>query len=150
MVENIVQTIVAHALGNNTAVSPRTPLDFQSNHLFDVWQDGKQYIAKKYLKADELLDAPRREFAALQLLAPLDIAPQPIFYDSEMGPVVIYQFLEGKMWDRTKPTAVQLNQLATLTLTLNNLPTDNLWLSRGMERTMNEVSSMFHSYLNPL
>lgn len=125
----------------------RIPLNFQSNQLFDVWQNGRHYIAKHYLKTDELNDAPHREFKALQLLAPLDVAPQPVFYDPDLGPVVIYEFLEGTMWDRTRPTAVQLQQLAELWLTLNNLPPDGLWLSRGMERSMADVSAMFHSYL---
>ena len=93
-------------------------------------------------------DAPRREFAALQLLAPLDIAPQPVFYDPALAPVVIYQFLDGTMWDRTPPTAVQLRQLAELWLTLNRLPTADLWLSRGQERSLQDVSAMFHSYLS--
>jgi hypothetical protein len=75
------------------------------------------------------------------------VAPQPVFYDPALGPVVIYEFLEGTMWDRTRPTAVQLQQLADLWLTINNLPADGLWLSRGMERTMQDVSAMFHSYL---
>lgn len=126
----------------------RIPLNFQSNQLFDVWQNGRHCIAKHYLKTDELNDAPHREFKALQLLAPLDIAPQPVFYDPDLGPVVIYEFLEGTMWDRTRPTAVQLQQLAELWLTLNDLPSDGLWLSRGMERTMQDVSAMFHNYLN--
>ncbi len=139
--------MVVQALGSGTAVSQRTPLTFQSNQLFDVWQNGNHYIAKQFLKKDEQLDAPRREFSALQLLASLDIAPQPIFYDPALGPVVIYQFLDGTMWDRTPPTAVQLKQLAKLTLTLNNLPTDGLWLSRGMARTMHDVAATFHSDL---
>jgi hypothetical protein len=144
----LVESIVKRALGPGAAIKERTPLNFQSNQLFDVWQNGRHHIAKHYLKNDELLDAPRREFAALQLLAPLDIAPQPVFYDPVLGPVVIYEFLDGTMWDRSPPTAVQLQQLAALWLTLNNLPPDNLWLSRGMERTMQDVSAMFHNYLN--
>ncbi|MCA9956823.1 MAG: phosphotransferase, partial [Anaerolineales bacterium] len=52
-----------------------------------------------------------------------------------------------KMWDRTKPTAVQLQQLADLWLTLNDMSSDDLWLSRGMERSMQDVAAMFHTYL---
>jgi aminoglycoside phosphotransferase (APT) family kinase protein len=142
--DDFIKQIVAQALGSDTAVSLRTRLTFQSNQLFDVWQNGRHYIAKKYIKEAEQHDAPRREYAALQLLAPLDIAPQPVFYDPELGPVVIYEFLEGTMWDRAKPTAVQLTQLATLTLQLNNLPTEGLWLSRGMERSIPEILASFH------
>ncbi|WP_420643881.1 phosphotransferase [Candidatus Leptofilum sp.] len=145
--DDLVQQVVAQALGSDTAVSPRPPLTFQSNQLFDVWQNGRHHIAKHYLKSDELIDAPRREFEALQLLSPLDVAPQPTFYDPSLGPVVIYEFLAGEMWDRMKPTAVQLQQLADLWLTLNNVPTDGLWLSRGMERTIEDVAAMFSSYL---
>jgi hypothetical protein len=142
-----VEQTVVHALGKIVTIQERKPLNFQSNQLFDVWHNGRHYIAKNYLKTDELNDAPRREFAALQLLSTLDVAPQPVFYAPALSPVVIYEFLEGTMWDRTRPTAVQLHQLADLWLTLNNLPPDGLWLSRGMERTMQEVSAMFHSYL---
>lgn len=143
----LVQQAVERALGDKAAVSQRAPIDFQSNQLFDVWQNGRHYIAKKYLKPAEWEVAPRREFEALQLLAPLDIAPQPIFYDPALGPVVIYQFLEGIMWDRTPPTAVQLEQLAELWLTLNQLPTNGLWLSRGQEHSMENMSAMFHTFL---
>lgn len=143
----LVQTAVSRALGADVSIQERIPLNFQSNQLFDVWQNGRHYIAKHYLKADELANAPRREFEALRLLAPLDIAPQPVFYDPTLGPVLIYEFLDGTMWDRTPPTAVQLHQLADLWLTLNNLPPDGLWLSRGMERSMQDVSAMFHNYL---
>ena len=148
MSQSLVTQIVIQALGPGTIIQERTPLSFQSNQLFDVWQNGRHYIAKKYLKTNELTDAPQREFSALKLLAPLDVAPQPVFYDPDLGQVVIYEFLEGDMWDRTPPTAVQLQQLADLWLSLNELPPDNLWLSRGMERTMQDVSAMFHGYLN--
>ncbi len=147
MSRKLVNQIVTRTLGNGAIIQERTPLNFQSNQLFDVWHNGRHHIAKFYLKTDELSDAPRREFEALQLLAPLDVAPQPVFYDPTLGPVVIYEFLDGTMWDRTRPTAVQLQQLADLWLALNNLPLDGLWLSRGMERTMQDVSAMFHSYL---
>lgn len=145
---NLVEQIVTQALGTGAAIQERTALGYQSNLLFDVWQNGRHYIAKQFLKVDEQFDAPRREFAALQLLAPLDVAPQPVFYNPALGPMVIYEFLEGTMWDRTPPTAVQLNQLANLTITLNNLPTKDLWLSRGMERTVQEVSAIFHGHIS--
>ncbi len=147
MSENLIEAIITQALGTGAVIQERTPLTFQSNQLFDVWHNGRHHIAKYFLKDDELLDAPRREFGALRLLSQLDIAPQPVFYDPDLGPVVIYEFLDGTMWDRTRPTAVQLQQLANLWLTLNNLPPDGLWLSRGMERSMQDVSTMFHSYL---
>ncbi|MAT98423.1 MAG: hypothetical protein CL608_14865 [Anaerolineaceae bacterium] len=144
----LAEQVVSQALGTGASIQERMPLNFQSNQLFDVWHNGRHYIAKHYLKTDERDNAPLREFEALNLLAFLDIAPQPVFYDPALGPVVIYEFLEGDMWDRTRPTAVQLHQLADLWITLNNLPPDGLWLSRGMERTMQDVSAMFHSYLS--
>ncbi|MBK8900399.1 MAG: aminoglycoside phosphotransferase family protein [Anaerolineaceae bacterium] len=144
---SLVETAVSLAISPRAAIQERTPLSFQSNQLFDVWHNGRHTIAKHFLKSDELADAPRREFEALQLLSPLDVAPQPVFYDPDLGPVVIYEFLEGDMWDRRKPTAVQLQQLAHLWLTLNNLPSDGLWLSRGMERSIQDVVAMFHTYL---
>ncbi|WP_420630727.1 aminoglycoside phosphotransferase family protein [Candidatus Leptofilum sp.] len=147
MGKSVVAYIVSQALGIGATIRERTPLSFQSNQLFDVWQNGRHYIAKHYLKTDELSEAPRREFEALQLLSPLDVAPQPVFYDPALGPVVVYEFLAGEMWDRMPPTAVQLQQLADLWLTLNEVPTDGLWLSRGMERTMQDVSAMFNNYL---
>ncbi len=143
----LVQQAVEQALGGKTAVSQRDPIDFQSNQLFDVRQNGRHYIAKKYLNPKEWDVAPKREFAALQRLAALDLAPQPIFYDPELGPVVIYQFLEGTMWDRTPPTAVQLTKLAGLWLTLNSLPADGLWLSRGQEWSVSEALGRFRSHL---
>lgn len=144
---SLVETAVSLALGPGADVQERTPLGFQSNQLFDVWWNGRHFIAKHFLKSDELADAPRREFEALQLLAPLDVAPQPVFYNADLGPVVIYEFMDGEMWDRMKPTAVQLHQLADLWLTLNDLPPDGLWLSRNMARPMHDVATMFHSYL---
>lgn len=143
----LVETAVGFALGSGATIQERRPLGFQSNQLFDVWWNGRHYIAKNFLKNDELADAPRREFEALQLLSPLDVAPQPVFYDPALGPVVIYEFLEGDMWDRTKPRAVQLQQLADLWLTLNDVSANDLWLSRGMVRSMQDVTAMFHTYL---
>lgn len=123
----------------------RPPLEIQSNDLYDVWVAGRHLIAKRFLKADELTVAPAREHSALELLAAYDIAPQPIFYDPAVAPVVIYEYLEGEMWDRCKPTATQLAQLAQLWLTMHSVPTTNLWLSRGWERTADEVIALFRA-----
>ncbi len=78
-----LQTIVAEATGLSPAaigISPRPPLDNQSNQLYDVWASNRHLIVKEFLKPDELQDAPVREFRALELLASLDIAPQPVLF----------------------------------------------------------------------
>src|SRR5690606_21699890 len=87
-----VRTAVAAVTQSTDAeIVLRAPEVHQSNELFDVWADGRHLIAKQYLKEDEWETAPAREFASLQLLQPLDIAPMPLFYDAAIGPVVIYE-----------------------------------------------------------
>jgi hypothetical protein len=54
------------------------PLAHHSNRLIDAWSGGQHLIVKEFLKPDEFDGAPAREYRALQLLAPLDIAPQPV------------------------------------------------------------------------
>ncbi len=71
-VTKLVKTAVSRAIGPHATIQERIPLGFQSNQLFDVWWNGRHFIAKHFLKNDELADAPRREFEALQLLVPLD------------------------------------------------------------------------------
>ena len=87
------------------------PLAHQSNRLYDVWvKDEQHWIAKEFLKSGELEDAPRREFDALTLLQDTDIAPQPVHFapaTESLGPVVIYEFMDGEMWDRYSPTAAR-------------------------------------------
>jgi hypothetical protein len=81
----------------DVVVTLRPPLEHQSNRLYDVWADGRRYIAKEYLQEGELREAPAREFGALRLLSAIDIAPQPAFYDPALGPMVIYAYLDGVM-----------------------------------------------------
>ena len=78
----------------------------QANHLYDVWADGRHLIAKEYL-SDVELDAPLNEYRALRLVESMDIAPPPLFFDPSVGPVVVYQYLEGVMWDRRVPVAAE-------------------------------------------
>ena len=129
----------------NVQMILRAPLEIQSNALYDVWVDGRHLIAKQYLKADELTSAPAREYAALQLLAPYDIAPQPVYYDPTIAPVVLYEYVEGEMWDRRRPSPQQLATLADLWLTMHAMPTVDMWLSRGWERTPAEVLESFRT-----
>jgi thiamine kinase-like enzyme len=68
---------------------------------------------------------------------------------------VIYEYLEGEMWGRRKPSPVELEQLAALWLRLSALPTENLWVSRSHERSssaqalderMGEFRARFEAY----
>jgi aminoglycoside phosphotransferase (APT) family kinase protein len=123
------------------AVTLRPPLEHQSNRLYDVWADGRHCIAKEYLQEGELREAPAREFGALRLLSELDIAPQPVFYDPALGPVVIYVYLDGVMWDRRRPSAAQLSQLATVWNQMHAATTDGLWPSRNYRRSFDAVEA---------
>ncbi|HEX9074506.1 MAG TPA: aminoglycoside phosphotransferase family protein [Anaerolineae bacterium] len=122
-------------------ISPRPPLDYQSNRLYDLWINDQHWIVKEFLHAAEWQEAPRREFRALELLAPLDIAPSPVSYDPALGPVVIYQYMPGEMWDRRRPTPGDLARLADLWLKMNDIPTEGVLPSRGMDRTMAEIET---------
>jgi hypothetical protein len=126
-------------------LSPRPPLDYQSNRLYDLWVNDRHWIVKEFLHEAEWQDAPRREFRALELVAPLDIAPCPLFYDPALGPVVIYNYMPGEMWDRRRPTARDLAQLAELWLKMNDVPAEGLWSSRGLERTAAEIEASFRA-----
>jgi aminoglycoside phosphotransferase (APT) family kinase protein len=140
-----IAACVAAATGapaSSIRVAQRPPLEMQSNRLYEAWAGDRRLIVKEFLKPDEYQDAPRREYAALQLLAPLDVAPQPVFYRPEptasLGPLVLYEYLEGEMWGQRKPSPAELGQLAALWLRLSALPTEGLWLSRGYERSLGE------------
>lgn len=122
----------------------RKPLEVQSNKLYDLRLGDRHLIVKRFLKADELTVAPLREYRSLQLLAPYDIAPKPVFYDPTLGPVVIYEYLAGTMWDRQPPQPTALAALAELWLTIQAAPADGLWFSRGYERSVAEVEAAFH------
>jgi len=49
------------------------------------------------------------------------------------------------MWDRRKPSAQELTQLADLWLQINSLPTEGLWMSRGYERSLTDTLARFGS-----
>lgn len=127
-------------------VSLWQPIEQQSNQIYSIHFAEEHWIAKVFLKPDEFDDAPRREFAAMRLLASFDIAPQPIHfepYNEAQNPIVIYEFMDGQMWDRDSPTADQLEQLATIWLQMNSATIEDLWLSRGMERTGEQIADQF-------
>lgn len=126
-------------------LSLRQALTVQSNELYDLRFNDRHLIVKRFLKVDELTVAPLREYRSLQLLAPYDIAPQPVFYEPDLGPIVIYEYLVGAMWDRRRPQPAQLARLAELWLTMHALPTDGLWFSNGYERNSSDVAAMFRA-----
>jgi aminoglycoside phosphotransferase (APT) family kinase protein len=134
----------------NLRITSRPSLEYQSNQLYDLWADGRHLILKMFLKPEEQAVAPLREFRALELLADFDIAPQPIFYDPARGPVVIYEYMDGEMWDRYRPSVPELAQLAELWLKMNSMPTDKLWLSRGYDQdwdtNVTKIQGWFQTY----
>lgn len=137
---------IAGVPADQVQVTLRSPLTHQSNRIYDVRVRDQHWIAKEYLKQDELEDAPRCEFGALTRLQDSDIAPQPVHYqaaDGSLGPVVLYEFMDGEMWDRHSPAPAELGQLAAVWLTMNALEGDDLWLSRGMGRSLHEVARRF-------
>jgi aminoglycoside phosphotransferase (APT) family kinase protein len=143
-----IKKIVQTAAGGKPAaftIHLRQPLDYQSNRLYDVWLSNQHWIAKEFLKNDELFDAPRREIKALEHLLPLDLAPRPIFCDPSLGPVVVYEYMEGVMWDRQPPSETDLSQLAAAWLKINSVQVD--WFSRGSERGLPEIENQFRAGL---
>jgi aminoglycoside phosphotransferase (APT) family kinase protein len=109
----------------------RAPLEHQSNRLYEAWADGRHLIVKEYLKPEEYTTAPLYEHRALELLAPLDVAPRPVGLvpeaTPEHGPIVVYEYLDGEMWDRRRPSATELADLAELWLKVHAIPTERVW-----------------------
>lgn len=126
----------------------RAPLDHQSNRLYDAWADGRHLIVKEYLKPEELSTAPVYEHRALELLAPLDVAPRPVGLDEEhspkRGPIVVYEFLDGEMWGRRKPSGEELRALAEIWLTVDSISAQVDWEARGTNRSVAERYARFH------
>jgi aminoglycoside phosphotransferase (APT) family kinase protein len=157
--EEVIETIAAVIAGatglpaGGVRVSPRPPLEIQSNQLYDAWAGGRHLIVKEFLKPDEFEESPVREFRALQVVAALYIAPRPLRHrplTPELRPLVVYEYMEGQMWDRHCPTPAELAQLARVWLRMNELPSEELWMSRGYERSFEEVEArlrgMFQAY----
>ncbi len=152
----LLRTILTEATGqplDKVKAALRPPLPFQSNRLYDAWAGESRLIVKEFLKPEEIRDAPVREFRALELLAPLDIAPQPVLYrppTPPLGPIVVYKYMEGEMWDRYRPTAEELAQLAEVWLKMNGVSGTDLWMSRGQDRSFDEIEAGFwarmHTY----
>lgn len=90
--------------------SLRKPRGYQTHTLFDVTAPGKHWIAKRYTLQDGQDDAPAREFEALKMVASLDIAPQPVWFDG--AALVVYEFMPGEVWDRKTATPDEMRALA--------------------------------------
>jgi aminoglycoside phosphotransferase (APT) family kinase protein len=136
---SLIQETVAQAVGIaplDVRVTLRAARTYQSNRLYDAHVGGRHFIVKEFLKPDEFEEAPVREFNGLQLMAPLDVAPQPLAWRphrSGTRPFVVYEYMQGEMWDRRRPGAAELSQLAAMWLRINGVTTDRLWISRGYE-----------------
>ncbi|MEM9954712.1 MAG: hypothetical protein AAF846_24100 [Chloroflexota bacterium] len=117
---------------NDITLKERPRLTYQGSNLYDVRFGDTHWIAKQFLKEAEFTESPQREYDALNLVKSLDIAPQPIDYlpypEYEKS-VVLYEFMQGNMWDRRKPSSQELTQLAELWLQTYSLTRDDLWLS---------------------
>jgi aminoglycoside phosphotransferase (APT) family kinase protein len=151
MLPESVRAAVTAATGqpsNALEITLRAPQFYQSNQLFDVWVEGRHLIVKQFLKEDEWSESPAREFHSLHLLAPLDIAPRPVFYDAAIGPVVIYEYMEGHMWGRYRPSADELRQLAAAWARLYMVPRAGLWPARSSDWTPATRVAWFHELLD--
>jgi Ser/Thr protein kinase RdoA (MazF antagonist) len=145
-----ILTALAPSLGSDLAITPRLPLDHQSNRLYDAWVAGEHLIVKEFLKPDEFDDAPRQEYEGLRYVEQLDIAPRPVLRlppGDGYGPLVIYAYMEGDMWDRRVPLPAELEQLAGLWVRLHALPAEGLWFSRGHDLALSHYVPRWHGLL---
>ncbi len=128
-----------------TALVLRPPLTYQSNRLYDLHAGRQRWIVKEFRRPDEFDLAPRREFGALARLAELDVAPRPEYLQAEphppLGPFVIYEYMPGRMWDRYRPSAAELGQLAEIWLAFAQLPVDDLPIARAYEGSLDKVAA---------
>jgi aminoglycoside phosphotransferase (APT) family kinase protein len=127
-------------------ISLRKPLDFQSNRLYDIRGDHLHFIAKEYLKPDEFASAPLREYKSLQLLSGLDVAPRAVLFNPDIAPIVVYEYMDGEMWDRRPASPADLSKLAQVWLKIARVPAD--WLSRGSERSAQDIEQEIRQYFN--
>ena len=144
-----VRAVVADLLGvaeSSILVALRTPLEHQSNRLYDVWADSQHFIAKEFSDKNPA-ESAEREIRSLKLLVPLDLAPRPVGSadaSDDRGPVVLYEFLEGDMWSRHRPSAGQLRNLADAYVKINSIPPDGLWLAANMDVPLRYRVLSFH------
>ena len=136
-----IVAVVSHALKLPTSdirLRPLAPLEHQSNHLYEARAGGVVYMVKEFRKPDELYDAPAREYFAMEVLAPREIAPRPVAYvragqlEPGQWPIVVYQRLDGEMWDRRVPSAAEMRDLARLWLAVHEVPIEGAPRARGI------------------
>lgn len=130
-------------------VSERKRLDYQSNNLYDIHFADTHWITKEFVKENERAYSPKREYDALNLLVPLDLAPKPIHFlpfPDEPQPIVIYEFMAGQMWNRTAPSIDDLKNLAQIWLITHQATQDNLWLSRGWDLDLSDKLARHHKF----
>jgi Phosphotransferase enzyme family len=144
-----VRDAVARAIGrpaydDEIKIRPATP--HRSNQLYAVRAQGQHLIAKEYLRADRP-SASRHEYGALRRMEGLHLAPGPLFFDASVGPVVVYRYMKGEMWDRRVPSAVELGALAELWLRFNCLGTDGFWLATGQAKSWAEIEARLRAPL---
>lgn len=128
-----MRSAVSQALGRpavDREITLRPLAAHQTNRLYDIHADGTHLIAKEYLRADRP-DAPAHEYAALRHVESLKLAPEPLFFDPRVGPVLVYRYMEGDMWDRRVPSGSELRALAELWLRVQELNADALWVTAG-------------------
>lgn len=99
--------------------------------------DGTHLIAKEFTEPD-LRSGAWREYQALCIVQPLDIAPRPILHHDA---VVVYAFMDGEMWDRRTPSAADLERLAEVWMQLHRLPTEGVWIAEGQRQPWSAVES---------
>lgn len=148
-----IREAAADAVGatwQDVRVRLRPVLTYQSNRLYDAHVAGRRLIVKEFLKPQEFHEAPVREFEGLRLLAPLDVAPQPLLLRpsgaSRNGtgrPLVVYEYMSGEMWDRRRPSPQDLAALADLWLTVNSVSAADLWPSRGFQEPLKAQMAHF-------
>ena len=149
---SIIQTVIIQATGlppEKIHIRERTPLEIQSNRLYDVSANGRHLVAKEFLRTEAEPLAPAREFQALQQLAPFDVAPQPVFYEPDMAPVVVYEYLDGVMWDRTRPRPDQLSQLSRIWSTFHQVDPAYLVTANSFSQTsalLTRIETTFSEY----
>ena len=113
------------------SLTPRLALPHQRQMLIDVRLPERHCIAKVFRPVCEQPDPATCEYHALQLVAPLDLAPKPVSLlpplPPQRGAVVVYEFMPGVMWDRTPPSAGQLAQLAESWLRIHAIEPAGMW-----------------------
>lgn len=147
MIETLKQqvTTVLGLASAEVCLTRRPPLTYQSNCLYDLIAGREHWIVKEFARPDEFDLAPHREFGALKLLEPLDIAPQPAYLQAvprpPLGPFVVYEYMPGQMWDRRRPSGAELARLADAWLAFVDLPVSHLPLARAYEGSPGQAAA---------